>query len=101
MSSADIIQFAAFFALVRQSSDGPGLTPAKRDILIGNTPAIGNVVFQWGRPDEAACDPDWTLNLPEFSPGSGSIPDRCTAASGEIKEKMMDRNGFTASKLLF
>ena len=100
MSSADIIQFAAFFAVVRQSN-GQGLTPAKRDILIGNTPIVGIVVFQWGRPDEAACDLDWTLNLPEFSPGSGSIPDRCTAASGEIKEKMMDRNGFTASKLLF
>ena len=100
VSSADIIQFAAFFALVRQSQ-GQGLTPAKRDILTGNTPALGNVIFHWGRPDEANCDTLWTDNLPGFSPAGGSsIPTRCTAAGGEIKEKMMDRNGFTARKLL-
>jgi len=57
---------------------------------------MGNVVFQWGRPDEQVCDTLWTDNLPAFSVGGPSIPARCTAAGGEIKEKMMDRNGFTA-----
>ena len=54
--------------------------------------------FFWGRPDETQCDIAWTENLPGFNtPATGGpIPARCTAAGGEIKNKMMDRNGFTA-----
>ncbi|KAL7537774.1 hypothetical protein ACHAXR_008055 [Thalassiosira sp. AJA248-18] len=96
ISSADIIQFAAFFATVRQRGFPESLlsgTPtalAKRDILVSQ--------FEWGRPDELNCDTGWTDNLPGFTtPASGGlIPARCTAAGGEIKDKMMDRNGFTA-----
>ena len=77
------------------------LNQAKRDILTGDNPAMGNVVFQWGRPDEQVCDTLWTDNLPAFSVGGASIPARCTAAGGEIKEKMMDRNGFTARELFY
>lgn len=97
-SSADIVQFAAFFAVIRQSGT-PGLTPGKRDVLLGNAPAPGGVNFEWGRTDEANCDPMTTLNLPGFSPNSGSsFISRCLGSGIEIREKMMDRNGFTASK---
>ena len=77
----------------------PGLTPAKREVLNGNaSTSFGNISFKWGRPDEDNCDIMWTDNLPGFSPGtSNDLQDRCIAAGGEIKEKMMDRNGFTAS----
>jgi hypothetical protein len=77
----------------------PGLTDAKREILRGNSPAHGNVFFTWGRPDEANCDDTTISNLPGFSPGPHtSFPARCEGAGGEIKEKMMDRNGFTANE---
>ena len=79
----------------------PGLTTAKRRTLLGNSPAHGNVFFTWGRLDEANCDDTTISNLPEFSPRPHtSFPERCEGAGGEIKEKMMDRNGFTASKLI-
>ena len=81
----------------------PGLTAAKRRTLLGNSPAHGNIFFTWGRPDEAKanCNDTTIRNLPEFSPGPHtSFPERCEGAGGEIKEKMMDRNGSTASKLI-
>jgi hypothetical protein len=93
VSSSDVLQFAAFFAVVRQSGV-PGLTPAKRDILIGNAAAPGNINFKWGRPDAdvADCDVGLASNLPQFSPsGVLSIVTRCIASGGEIKEKMMNR----------
>ena len=89
VSSADLLQFAIFFATVRQSG-APGLDPTKRDRLISE--------FQWGREDETNCDPNWTDNLPGFTTAAsgGPIPPRCAAAGEEIEEKMMNRNGFTA-----
>lgn len=88
VSSADMLQFAIFFAVNRQKGT-PGLDAAKRATMISD--------FTWGRPDEPNCDTTWTLNLPDFNhpATNGPIPTRCTAAGGEIKNKMMDRNGFT------
>lgn len=99
VSSADIIQFAALFATVRQKDTPESLKSgsvsanAKRETLKND--------FVWGRPDEFNCDVNLTDNLPEFitpSTAGGTIPGRCTGAGGEIKNKMMDRNGFTAGK---
>jgi len=99
VSSADIIQFAALFATVRQKDTPESLKSgsvsanAKRETLKND--------FVWGRPDEFNCDVNWTDNLPEFitpSTAGGTIPGRCTGAGGEIKNKMMDRNGFTAEE---
>ncbi len=99
VSSADMLQFAAFFATVRQSIMPESLFSstssaiAKRDKL--------KTKFHWGRPDEVACDVLWVDNLPSLPAGRegrGGIAGRCTAAGGEIKEKMMDRNGFTAEE---
>ena len=102
ISSADILQFAIFFATTRQK-DTPeslllhsGSLPsaiAKRETLKND--------FRWGRPDELNCDPAWTDNLPgPFTGGAcgGLIPCRCAMAGDEIQEKMMNRNGFTAGK---
>ena len=90
ISSADIIQFSGLFAAVRQEETSPGMTPAKENQLL---------TFQWGRPDEANCNIDWTLNLPGFALGtSNDIPLRCMMAGKEIKEKMMDKNGFTSEE---
>jgi hypothetical protein len=96
VSSADILQFAIFFATTRQKHIPEPLISfsatanAKRTTLLDE--------FFWGRPDESQCDIAWTENLPGFNtPASGGpIPARCTAAGGEIKNKMMDRNGFSA-----
>jgi hypothetical protein len=55
--------------------------------------------FQWGRRDETNCQMRWTLNLPGFDTLGAeetNIPQRCQFAGREIREKMMDRNGFTA-----
>ena len=96
ISSADMLQFAAFFATVRQSImpeslfSGTASAIAKRDRL--------KTEFLWGRPDEVKCDIMWVDNLPSVPPGGGGIPGRCTAAGVEIKKKMMDRNGFTAEE---
>jgi hypothetical protein len=97
VSSADILQFAGFFAATRNKNGPEQLTSgtitanAKRATLRND--------FLWGRPDETKCDIAWTDNLPGFQVGSGlSIPDRCTAAGEEIRIKMMDRNGFTDGK---
>jgi len=100
VSSADMIQFAMFFVVVRQSNMIEPLnlgTPnviAKRNLL--------KTGFSWGRPDETACDTMWVENLPGFHPSNdGNIAGptgRCAAAGGEIKTKMMDRNGFTAEE---
>jgi catalase (peroxidase I) len=89
LSSADMIQFAGFFAAVRQRGT-PGLDSAKRLEL--------RTAFEWGRPDEVNCQTDWTNNLPGFqlNADGANIPQRCSFAGGEIKKKMMDRNGFTA-----
>jgi hypothetical protein len=100
ISSADILQFAAYFSTTRQSSTkgfGPESffdhTPssrAKRDAL---------KKFMWGRPDEINCDTMWADNLPSNPPTTtGGIPARCTAAGIEIREKMIKRNGFTAEE---
>ncbi len=96
VSSADILQFAIFFATTRQKHIPEPLVSfsatanAKWRTLLDD--------FFWGRPDESQCDIAWTENLPGFiTPASGGpIPARCTAAGGEIKNKMMDRNGFSA-----
>ncbi|EJK71330.1 hypothetical protein THAOC_07250 [Thalassiosira oceanica] len=100
VSSADMLQFAMFFVVVRQSNLIEPLnlgTPnviAKRNLL--------KTGFAWGRPDETQCDTMWVDNLPGFSPpNDGNIAGpngRCAAAGGEIKTKMMDRNGFTAEE---
>jgi hypothetical protein len=102
VSSADILQFAVFFATTRQTHTPESLLPPltstsslKRDTLKND--------FQWGRPDEANCDIAWTDNLPSFITQANTlcnniIPCRCTAAGNEIKDKMIDRNNFTASK---
>ena len=91
VSSADLIQFAGLFSVVRQTGV-PGLTPQKRQRLLNE--------FQWGRPDEAECDIAWTQNLPGFILGTDpqDVPRRCAFAGGEIKQKMIDRNGFTAEE---
>jgi Peroxidase len=91
ISSADIIQFAGFFASVRQTGAVPGMTSAKISQLL---------TFKWGRPDEVNCNIDWCRNLPGFALGTdpGSLPLRCKMSGKEIKTKMMDRNGFTAEE---
>ena len=89
-SSADLIQFAGFFAVIRQRGK-PGLTASKRMEL--------EEIFEWGRADELNCETSWTLNLPGFQldvDDPTDIPLRCRMAGSEIKNKMMDRNGFTA-----
>jgi hypothetical protein len=89
VSAADMLQMAGWFSVFRQM-DVPGLTPDKITKLIQ--------VFNWGRPDEPKCNISWTANLPGFKFGidANDIPLRCVHAGGEIKDKMMDRNGFTA-----
>jgi Peroxidase len=90
ISSADLIQFAGFFVAVRQRGTTPGLNLQKRNEL--------RDTFKWGRPDELNCQTRWTRNLPGFELGADpeNIPLRCLFAGREIREKMMDRNGFTA-----
>jgi hypothetical protein len=85
-----LLQFAAFFAVIRQSGV-PGLTETKRETVIGNIAAPGGIKFQWGRPDATICDTSLTGNLPRFSPAGGSgIVTRCIASGGEIQEKMIN-----------
>lgn len=89
-TNADMIQFAGFFAVVRQSGS-PGMKTGKR--------AKVKTSFQWGRPDEKKCRTGWVKCLPGFELGtspSGNIVKRCMMAGKEIKDKMMDCNGFTA-----
>ena len=95
ISSADILQFAIFFATTRQKDfpesliSGSSTANAKRESL--------KTEFLWGRPDEMQCDKMWVENLPGLnSARGGPIPRRCTLAGGEIKNKIIDRNGFTA-----
>ena len=104
VSSADMLQFAAFFASTRQkfvsesiSSSATSTTAIqkRRDTLKAD--------FVWGRPDEANCETAWTDNLPGFNSVDtqncfSAIPCRCAAAGNEIVEKMINRNGFTAGK---
>jgi hypothetical protein len=104
VSSADILQFAVFFATTRQTHIPESLLPPLTSTSILKRETLKND-FQWGRPDEVAanCDIAWTDNLPSFvTPANGlcngAIPCRCTAAGNEIKDKMIDRNNFTASK---
>lgn len=89
VSNADMIQFVGFFSAVRQTGT-PGLNGNKIRQLREN--------FQWGRVDERRCDIETTSNLPDFRLGTDedNIPLRCLNAGGEIKAKMIDRNGFTA-----
>lgn len=89
LSSADLIQFAGFFVAVRQRNV-PGMDQQKADELTNS--------FRWGRVDETDCDIAWTLNLPDFQLGAdgNDMPERCLFAGTEIREKMMERNGFTA-----
>lgn len=96
VSSADIIQFAIFFATTRQKLT-PGLDYDKWKTLL--------TAFEWGRPDEEECLTDWTFNLPGFELEKGGYshflydhPNRCVFSGQEIKQKMMDRNGFTKCK---
>ena len=99
ISSADILQFAIFFATTRQKDfpesliSGASTANAKRETL--------KTEFLWGRPDEMQCDTMWVENLPGLnSVRGGPIPRRCTLAGGEIKNKMIDRNGFTAGMIM-
>ena len=96
-----MLQFAIFFATTRQKDTPESLISdtftanAKRRTLRSG--------FLWGRPDETQCNTSWTDNLPGFRTPennitNASIPSRCTGAGGEIKKKMMDRNGFTAEE---
>jgi catalase (peroxidase I) len=91
VSNADIIQFAGFFAAVRQTGDVPGITSSKLTQLSS---------FKWGRPDATSCNIGWTANLPGFSLGTNpaNLARRCKVAGQQIKTKMMDRNGFTAEE---
>jgi len=97
VSSADIIQFAIFFATNRQKYS-PGLDYIKWKTLF--------TTFEWGRPDEKKCFTDWTLNLPGFEFGKGGYgfgitydnPVRCQASGQEIEQKMMGLNGFSKSE---
>ena len=90
ISSADMIQFGGFYAAVRQSGT-PGLTTEKKNKL---------KTFEWGRIDlpASSCQSAWTDNLPGFKLDNEqeAIPKRCKDAGKEIKDKMMDRNGFSA-----
>ena len=118
VSSADIIQFSAFFAVVRQMGDPRlGITETKRAMLRGDITTPGGTEFKWGRPDLDVheCEEGWTENLPFFSPAVNTrrdtkcagrspddapecrkdFPNRCLAAGREIKDKMMDGQGFT------
>lgn len=99
VSSADILQFAIFFAATRQKENpeslfsGTSTANAKRETLKNE--------FFWGRPDEKECDIMWVENLPALnSARGGPISKRCTLAGGEIKDKMIDRNGFTAGMIV-
>ena len=100
ISSADILQFAIFFATTRQKDtpeslvSGTSTANAKRATLRNN--------FLWGRPDEQDCDTLWVENLPNLNSAEGGpITGRCTAAGAQIKDKMIDRNGFTAGNVCF
>jgi hypothetical protein len=100
--SADMLQFAAFFAATRQS-----IVPESISTSATSTTAIQKrntlkADFVWGRLDEANCNEAWTDNLPGFSNGAilTDLPGRCIAAGNEIVEKMMNRNGFTAGKFI-
>ena len=104
ISSADILQCAIFFATTRQTGTPESLllnsasSPTafeKRETLKKD--------FLWGRPDETNCNPEWTDNLPSnfnSCPTENNIPCRCANAGGEIEEKMIKRNGFTAGKFV-
>jgi len=92
VSSADILQFGIFFSVIRQSGK-PGLTKSKVERLVKD--------FEWGRPDETNCNSAWAENLPENPTGhayGGPIAIRCLEAGKEIKEKLMDRNGFSTEE---
>jgi len=100
ISSADILQFAIFFATTRQKDtpeslvSGTSTANAKRATLRDG--------FLWGRPDEQDCDTLWVENLPNLNSAEGGpITGRCTAAGAQIKDKMIDRNGFTAGNVCF
>ena len=68
-----------------------GMSQPKVDLLL---------TYQWGCPDETACDIAWTANLPGFALSTHltDVPLRCIMAGKEIKDKMITRNGFTALK---
>lgn len=92
VSSADMLQFAIFFAVVRQQEPNIGvLTNTKRDFIKDN--------FHWGRIDQTNCDVDWTLNLPGFvtpvNSVNGPLAARCAAAGVVIDDTMVALNGFT------
>lgn len=90
ISAADMIQFAGHVAALRQV-EPLGIDATKISELMQ---------FEWGRSDETDCDINWADNLPGFSLGTdpGNLPLRCLHAGSEIKEKMMERNGFTAEE---
>lgn len=83
-SAADVVQFAARFAALRQTR--------AQDIVDA---APNN--FMWGRPDAEECLPDWTLNLPGFEHGVpfNDVAGRVTEAGKEIERKMVEGNGFS------
>jgi len=95
ISSADILQFAIFFATTRQK-DTPESLVSATSTANAKRATLRNG-FLWGRPDEQDCDTLWVENLPNLNSAEGGpITGRCTAAGAQIKEKMIDRNGFTA-----
>ena len=91
VSAADMIQFAGLFSGLRQVTSTVMPPTSKLQQL---------QAFSWGRPDEQHCQTEWARNLPGFQLGNDAegIAFRCLMAGVEIKEKMMDRNGFTAEE---
>jgi hypothetical protein len=107
ISSADILQFAIFFATTRQKDTPESLLLPSGNLLVPPPPSTAVAKretlkneFLWGRPDETKCNPEWAENLPSSNTFAcnNNIPCRCATAGGEIEEKMMKRNGFTAGK---
>jgi len=98
VSHADMLQFAIFYATVRQSGN-PDTLLSTLPLTASANAKINKLIteFLWGRSDEPNCDTVWTHNLPGFTtPSSGGpIPGRCAGAGQEIEDKMMNRNGFT------
>mmetsp|Transcript_3643 Transcript_3643/g.7042 ORF Transcript_3643/g.7042 Transcript_3643/m.7042 type:complete len:527 (+) Transcript_3643:76-1656(+) len=100
VSSADMLQFAIFYIVHRQSGVPESL---QSPVATATAQVKRNTVINfslWGRPDADKCLPAWTHHLPGFhTPFSGPLTvTRCVAAGDEIEDKMMDTNGFTAAE---
>jgi hypothetical protein len=90
VSSADMIQYAALFAVVHTL---PGADQEVHEHKLSQ--------FRWGRQDEANCNVETTKNLPGFQHrGTGlataDLKGRLEHSGQEIFSKMVVGNGFTA-----